>query len=55
MVYLRPHDPREAQEVIGVPAPWHPGLPMVEGRGFAVVDRVATIVQFSDPSADDRP
>jgi len=52
MVYLRPHDPREAQEVIGVPAPWHPGLPMVEGRGFAVVDRMATIVQFSDPFTD---
>ncbi len=55
MVYLRPHDPREAMEVIGVPAPWHPGLPMVEGRGLAVVDRVATIVQFSDPFATDQP
>ncbi|MEL6981440.1 MAG: hypothetical protein AAFO29_03345, partial [Actinomycetota bacterium] len=49
IVYLRPHDAREAQEVIGVPAPWHPGLPMVEGRGLVVVDRLPTIVQFSDP------
>ena len=51
VVYLQPHDPREAHEVIGIPAPWHPGLPMVEGRGLVVVDRRATIVQFSDPSA----
>jgi S-DNA-T family DNA segregation ATPase FtsK/SpoIIIE len=52
MVYLCPHDRREANEVVGLPVPWHPGLPMVEGRGLSVVDRVATIVQFADPFAD---
>ncbi len=52
IVYLRPHDPREASEVVGIPVPWHPGLPMTEGRGVVVVDRVATIVQFADPFAD---
>ena len=49
LVHLRPNDPRDAHEVIGIPVPWHPGLPMVEGRGYVVVDRMATMVQFSDP------
>ncbi len=49
IVHLRPHDLREAHEVIGIPPPWHPGLPMVEGRGLVVVDRVATMVQFANP------
>ena len=52
MVYLRPHDAREAHEVVGIPVPWHPGLAMVEGRGLAVVDRMPTIVQFADPFGD---
>lgn len=47
-IYLRPHDPREAHEVLGMPVPWHPGLPMVEGRGFLVVDRVPVIMQLSN-------
>ena len=49
VVHLRPHDPREAHELLGVVPPWHPGLPMVEGRGLVAVDRVATMIQFSDP------
>lgn len=49
IIYLQPHDDRESHEVLGVPVPWHPGLPMVEGRGFVVVDRVPTMVQFSNP------
>ncbi|MEM9561326.1 MAG: FtsK/SpoIIIE domain-containing protein [Actinomycetota bacterium] len=55
VVYLRPHDPREAHEVVGMPIPWHPGLPMTEGRGVAVVDRLAAIVQFADPFAEPDP
>jgi S-DNA-T family DNA segregation ATPase FtsK/SpoIIIE len=51
LVHLRPHDPREAHELLGVAPPWHPGLPMVEGRGLVVVDRVVTMIQFSDPTA----
>ncbi len=47
VIYLRPHDPREAHEVLGLPVPWHPGLAMVEGRGLVVVDRQPTIVQLS--------
>jgi S-DNA-T family DNA segregation ATPase FtsK/SpoIIIE len=49
MVYLKPHDGRDAHEVVGVPVPWHPGLPMVPGRGLAVVDRMPVMIQFSDP------
>ncbi len=49
LVHLRPNDARDAHEVVGIPVPWHPGLPMVEGRGYVVVDRLATMVQFSDP------
>jgi S-DNA-T family DNA segregation ATPase FtsK/SpoIIIE len=52
VVYLRPHDPREAHEVLGLPVPWHPGLPMVEGRGLVVVDRLPTIVQLASPFLD---
>ncbi|MEM7272899.1 MAG: FtsK/SpoIIIE domain-containing protein [Actinomycetota bacterium] len=49
LILLRPHDVRHAHEVLGVPAPWHPGLPMPEGRGFVMVDRVPTMVQLADP------
>ncbi|MEM7324755.1 MAG: FtsK/SpoIIIE domain-containing protein [Actinomycetota bacterium] len=49
IVYLKPHDDRESHEVLGVPVPWHPGLPMQPGRGFVVVDRVPTMVQLSTP------
>ncbi|MGH1492747.1 MAG: FtsK/SpoIIIE domain-containing protein [Acidimicrobiales bacterium] len=52
VIYLRPHDGREAHEVVGVPVPWHPGLPMVEGRGFVVVDRLPVIVQLSNAFLD---
>ena len=46
-VYLRPHDGRDAAEVLGATVRWHPGLPMVEGRGYVLADRVATMVQFA--------
>lgn len=52
IIYLKPHDDRESHEVLGVPVPWHPGLPMTEGRGFVVVDRVPTMVQLSNPFSD---
>ena len=56
VIYLRPHDGREAHEVLGVPVPWHPGLAMPEGRGFVMVDRVPTMVQLADPfRAERRP
>ncbi len=50
MIYLRPRDGRDAHEITGVPVAWRPGVPMVEGRGYAVVDRTPTLVQFSNPA-----
>jgi hypothetical protein len=55
MVYLRPLDPREAHEVLGVAPPWRPGLAMVAGRGLVMVDRIVDLVQFADPFLDQTP
>ncbi len=51
LVYLHPLDGRDAQEMLGVPVVWHPGLPMVVGRGYVSVDRQPIMTQFSDPLA----